>query len=68
MTNSSPDDIRFYRGIKEIANFLDVSERTVYNLIKTGKLPVKREPSGKWVLSHLDYMQCLVIFSPEDAI
>lgn len=51
--------LEFYRGLKGIAVFLKCDSRTVQNMIREGKLPIKREPGGAYVLCNLDYYLCL---------
>lgn len=57
--------LEFYRGIKEIAQFLDMNPRTVRKRIAAGKLPVKMDGAGKWVLTNIDFYTSLVVDSPE---
>ena len=45
----------FFRGHKEIAQFLGVHPKTVQRWIKAGKIPVKRDGLGTWVLCAWDY-------------
>lgn len=47
--------IEFYRGIKAIAKFLEMHERTVQVLLRDGKIPGKKDGTGRWVLTSLDY-------------
>jgi hypothetical protein len=51
--------IEFYRGVKAIAAFLDMTERHARRLLNSGKLPAKRDEAGRWVLTNLDYYQSL---------
>lgn len=51
--------IEFYRGVKAIAAFLDVTARHARRLLNSGKLPAKRDETGRWVLTNLDYYQSL---------
>ena len=51
--------IEFYRGIKAIAKFLEMHPDTVGKLIREGKLPTKKDETGRWVLTNLDYYQSL---------
>jgi excisionase family DNA binding protein len=51
--------IKFYRGVKAIANFLEMHPDTVRKLIRQGKIPAKKDTSGRWVLVNLDYYQSL---------
>lgn len=43
----------------DIFQVLGMHERTVRKLIKAGKLPVKRDEAGVWVLSNIDYYRSL---------
>ena len=44
-------------GIKEVANYLNIKEQTVYRLVQTGKIPaVKFGGSWKVKRDHLDRM------------
>ena len=44
-------------GIKEVANYLNIKEQTVYRLVQTGKIPaVKFGGSWKVKRNHLDRM------------
>ncbi len=47
--------LEFHRGLKGIAEFLGVHERTVQDYIKRGTWPIKRDPAGTWVLCNVDY-------------
>jgi excisionase family DNA binding protein len=47
-------EYKIYRTIGEIAKFLQLSERTVKDLISNKKLPVKRE-NGTWTMTTKDY-------------
>jgi predicted site-specific integrase-resolvase len=49
--------IKFYRGVKAIANFLDIHLDKARKLIREGKIPAKRDKTGRWVLTSLDYYQ-----------
>jgi predicted site-specific integrase-resolvase len=51
--------LRFYRGVKEIAEFLGIHPKTAQRGCKEGKIPAKKDPFGRWVLSNLDYYQSL---------
>ncbi|MDD5641836.1 MAG: hypothetical protein PHX53_09320 [Syntrophales bacterium] len=51
--------IEFYRGVKAIANFLDMNERTVKRLLLERRIPAKKDDTGRWVLTNLDYYQSL---------
>jgi hypothetical protein len=51
--------LEFYRGVKEIAAFLKISERYCRTLLNSGKLPAKKDAAGTWVLTNLDYYQSL---------
>jgi predicted site-specific integrase-resolvase len=51
--------IKFYRGVKAIANFLNIHPDTARKLIRDGKIPVKKDKTGRWVLTNLDYYQWL---------
>jgi hypothetical protein len=51
--------IEFYRGVKAIAQFLDMHERTVKRLLLDRRIPAKKDESGRWVLTNLDYYQSL---------
>jgi hypothetical protein len=52
--------VEFYRGVPAIAQFLCVHERTVRKLIHLGKIPVKRDEAGVWVLVNVDYYNSLL--------
>lgn len=54
-----PVNLKFYRGVKRISEFLDIHPRTTQRLIKENKLPVKRDAVGRWVLCDWDYRQSL---------
>ena len=47
--------VEFYRGVKTIAQFLAVHERTAQGFIHDGKIPAKKDGTGTWVLSNVDY-------------
>jgi hypothetical protein len=51
--------IEFYRGVKAIAKFLDMNERTVKRLLMERRIPAKKDDTGRWVLTNLDYYQSL---------
>jgi len=51
--------IQFYCGTKAIAEFLNMTERTARRLLNSGKLPAKKDPMGRWVLTNLDFYQSL---------
>jgi predicted site-specific integrase-resolvase len=51
--------IKFYRGVKAIANFLKMDPETAKKLIREGKIPAKRDKTGRWVLTSLDYHHSL---------
>ncbi len=51
--------IEFYRGIKAIAKFLEVHPDTVRKLLREGRVPAKKDETGRWVLTNLDYYQSL---------
>lgn len=51
--------LEFYRGIKAIAAFLEVHPDTAYRLIHQGKIPARKDESGRWVLCNLDYYASL---------
>jgi excisionase family DNA binding protein len=51
--------LEFYRGIKEIANFLGLHPDTVAQKLREGKIPAKKDGLGRWVLSNLDYYRSL---------
>ena len=52
--------IEFYRGIKAIAQFLEMHPDTVRKLLREGRVPAKKDETGRWVLTNLDYYQSLV--------
>ncbi len=52
--------IKFYRGVKTIANFLKLPPDTARKLIREGMIPAKRDKTGRWVLTNLDYYQSLL--------
>ena len=47
--------VEFYRGVKTIAKFLGVHERTAQAFLHDGKIPAKKDGTGTWVLSNVDY-------------
>ena len=51
--------IEFYRGVKAIAKFLEMHPETVKKLLRDGKIPAKKDETGRWVLTNLDYYQSL---------
>lgn len=51
--------IEFWRGVQVIAQVLGMHERTVRKLIAAGKLPAKKDESGAWVLTNVDYYRSL---------
>lgn len=51
--------IEFYRGVKAIAKFLEMHPETVKKLLREGKIPAKKDETGRWVLTNLDYYQSL---------
>jgi hypothetical protein len=51
--------LEVYRGVTEIANFLRMNERTVWRKIERGEIPVKKDGTGTWVLTNLDYILSL---------
>ena len=51
--------IEFYRGVKAIAKFLEMHERTVKRLLEERRIPAKKDETGRWVLTNLDYYQSL---------
>ena len=51
--------IEFYRGVKAIANFLEMHPQTVKKLLRESKIPAKKDETGRWVLTNLDYYQSL---------
>lgn len=51
--------LEFYRGLKAIGNFLNCHEKTAAEYARSGLWPIKRDPSGTWVLCNLDYYLCL---------
>jgi len=51
--------IEFYRGIKAIAKFLDMHPDTVKRLIMERRIPAKKDETGRWVMTNLDYYQSL---------
>lgn len=51
--------LEVYRGVPEIAKFLNMHERTVWRMIQNGELPVKRDTGGTWVLTNIDYLLSL---------
>jgi hypothetical protein len=59
MQQSITIPIEFYRGVKSIAKFLEVTERHARRLLNEAKLPAKRDEAGRWVLTNLDYYQSL---------
>lgn len=51
--------LEVYRGVTEIANFLRMNERTVWRKIERGELPIKKDGTGTYVLTNLDYFLSL---------
>jgi hypothetical protein len=52
--------LEFYRGIKEIANFLGLHPDTVAQKLREGKIAAaKKDGLGRWVLTDLDYYRSL---------
>lgn len=51
--------IKFYRGVKAIANFLEMDPETARKLIREGKIPAKRDKTGRWVLVNVDYYRSM---------
>lgn len=51
--------IEFYRGIKAIAKFLEMHPDSVRKLLRDGSIPAKKDETGRWVLTNLDYYQSL---------
>ncbi|MFZ5451510.1 MAG: hypothetical protein ACOZF2_06525 [Thermodesulfobacteriota bacterium] len=51
--------IQFYRGIKAIAKFLEMHPDRVRKLLRDGRFPAKKDNTGRWVLTNLDYYQSL---------
>lgn len=52
-------DLEFYRGVKEIAAFLGMHPRTCQRLLGQGRIPAKRDTTGKRVLCNLDHYRNL---------
>jgi len=46
-------------GVKAISVFLRVHPRTVYRYLRTGRLPVRKDSLGRWVLVKDDYLRNL---------
>jgi hypothetical protein len=51
--------MEFYRGVKAIARFLEMHPDSVRKLLREGSIPAKRDETGRWVLTNLDYYQSL---------
>jgi len=51
--------VEFYRGAQAIAQFLGVHERTAQAFLHDGKIPAKKDGTGTWVLTNLDYFTSL---------
>ena len=51
--------IEFYRGVKAIANFLELHPDTVRKLIREARIPAKKDETGRWVLTNIDYYSSL---------
>jgi excisionase family DNA binding protein len=49
----------FFRGYREIAEFLGVHPKTVARWIRERKIPAKKDGSGAWVLAAWDYFYAL---------
>jgi predicted site-specific integrase-resolvase len=52
-------EIKFYRGVKEIAEFLNQGIKTTYKHLSQGKLPAKKDRTGRWVMTNKDYYESL---------
>ena len=50
---------QFYIGVKDIAGFLKLHPKTVQRLLRTGKVPGKKDLIGRWVLVSTDYYKSL---------
>ncbi|MEW6657184.1 MAG: hypothetical protein AB1424_00860 [Thermodesulfobacteriota bacterium] len=51
--------IVFYRGVKAIAKFLEMHPDSVRKLLREGSIPAKRDETGRWVLTNIDYYRSL---------
>jgi len=51
--------IEFHYGIKGIAAFLELHPETVKKLLRENRLPAKKDETGRWVLSNVDYYKSL---------
>lgn len=49
-----------FRGAKAIAKFLGIDPDTVRKQIRAGKLPVKKDAAGAWILVNIDFYNSLV--------
>lgn len=54
-TPIKPLEFKIYRGLKQIARFLDCHPNTVRRLAQKGLIPAYRDESGRWVMSNWDY-------------
>jgi excisionase family DNA binding protein len=48
----APKELEFYSGVKEIAQFLGRNPHTVKRWLREGKIPAKKDRSGRWVLCY----------------
>jgi hypothetical protein len=51
--------MEFYRGVKAISRFLQMHPDSVRKLLREGSIPAKKDETGRWVLTNLDYYQSL---------
>ena len=53
-------ELKFYIGVKQIAEFLGLHPDTVQKMLHDGRLSAaKKDPMGRWVLTNLDYYRSL---------
>ena len=53
-------ELKFYIGVKQIAEFLGLHLETVKRMLRDGRLSAARRDSmGRWVLTNLDYYRSL---------
>ena len=51
------DQLKVYRGLRNISKFMNTSPRTVKHLMKNYDLPVVREGKLVFTLTNIDYLK-----------
>jgi len=52
--------LEFYYGIKGISKLMQLHAETVKKMLREGKIPgAKKDATGRWVLSNVDYLTSL---------